>query len=208
MASESPDCSSSEQKSPTVCHLCRQRKTKCDRTLPRCGFCVKAKVNCKYVANPKKRGLRAGYVSQLESRLGSASPKHQAKGDWLTTPRIARTADRNSEAAKPVPSDWAHDCVASDTYACTDVRPCSDHPVTHANSSIPLPFEYHHRPCLQVTESHGFRRSGGRPDEFSSHLHVYLGRLVVQRNPALGTDPEPQLHASRSRGTAQSSHSH
>ena len=55
--------------SPTVCHLCRQRKTKCDRTLPSCGFCVKAKVKCEYVARPKKRGLRAGYVSELEGRI-------------------------------------------------------------------------------------------------------------------------------------------
>ena len=52
------------------CYLCRQRKTKCDRILPRCGFCIKAKVECQYVSKPKKRGLRAGYVSQLESRIG------------------------------------------------------------------------------------------------------------------------------------------
>jgi hypothetical protein len=59
----SPDSSAS-------CFLCRQRKTKCDRLLPRCGFCVKAKVECQYVPRPKKRGLRAGYVSELESRIG------------------------------------------------------------------------------------------------------------------------------------------
>ncbi|KIW58368.1 hypothetical protein PV05_02893 [Exophiala xenobiotica] len=69
MSSASPESSSSEHRSPTVCYLCRQRKTKCDRTLPRCGFCVKAKVECRYVARPKKRGLRAGYVSQLETRI-------------------------------------------------------------------------------------------------------------------------------------------
>ena len=71
MSSESADESSSENKSSTVCFLCRQRKTKCDRALPRCGFCVKAKVDCEYVPQPKKRGLRAGYVSELESRIDS-----------------------------------------------------------------------------------------------------------------------------------------
>jgi hypothetical protein len=71
----SPDLSRSteppEDESPTVCYLCRQRKTKCDRKLPRCGYCIKAKINCQYVAQPKKRGLRAGYVSELEARLGT-----------------------------------------------------------------------------------------------------------------------------------------
>ena len=70
----SPDLSRAtetpEDESPTVCYLCRQRKTKCDRKLPRCGYCVKAKINCQYVAQPKKRGLRAGYVSELEARIG------------------------------------------------------------------------------------------------------------------------------------------
>lgn len=68
--SPSSEASESDQKSATVCFLCRQRKTKCDRNLPSCGFCLKAKVECQYVPKPKKRGLRAGYVSQLENRIG------------------------------------------------------------------------------------------------------------------------------------------
>lgn len=39
--------------------------------MPSCGFCIKAKVKCQYVAKPRKRGLRAGYVSELESRIGT-----------------------------------------------------------------------------------------------------------------------------------------
>lgn len=58
--------------SRTVCMLCRQRKTRCDRVLPRCGFCVKAKLDCQYVGQPKKRGLRAGYVNELEARIGTS----------------------------------------------------------------------------------------------------------------------------------------
>ncbi|KAJ9603090.1 hypothetical protein H2200_012385 [Cladophialophora chaetospira] len=41
------------------------------RRLPHCSFCQKAKVRCEYVTKTKKRGLRAGYVSQLENRLES-----------------------------------------------------------------------------------------------------------------------------------------
>jgi Fungal Zn(2)-Cys(6) binuclear cluster domain/Fungal specific transcription factor domain len=52
------------------CRLCRQRKTRCDRRKPRCGHCFKAGADCEYVSKQKKRGLRAGYVAELERRLG------------------------------------------------------------------------------------------------------------------------------------------
>ncbi|PVH82054.1 hypothetical protein DL98DRAFT_586738 [Cadophora sp. DSE1049] len=57
--------------SNTICLLCRQRKQKCNRILPKCGNCMKGKFDCHYVAGQKKRGLRAGYVAELEERIGS-----------------------------------------------------------------------------------------------------------------------------------------
>ena len=53
------------------CLLCRHRKAKCDRRKPRCGLCIKNDMDCEYVVMQKKRGLRAGYVSELERRLGT-----------------------------------------------------------------------------------------------------------------------------------------
>lgn len=70
MTSELSDDTQDSLRSQTVCALCRQRKTKCDRQLPKCSFCVKAKVACQYLPRQRKRGLRAGYVSELESRIG------------------------------------------------------------------------------------------------------------------------------------------
>ncbi|KAK7189622.1 hypothetical protein DPSP01_013435 [Paraphaeosphaeria sporulosa] len=55
--------------SRTVCKLCRQRKTRCNRHLPKCDSCLKAGVNCQYVKDKSRPGLRAGYVSALEERL-------------------------------------------------------------------------------------------------------------------------------------------
>ena len=52
------------------CGLCRQRKTKCDRQKPSCSHCIKAGADCKYLSKQKKHGLRAGYVAELERRLG------------------------------------------------------------------------------------------------------------------------------------------
>ncbi|OAP55493.1 hypothetical protein AYL99_10466 [Fonsecaea erecta] len=92
MSSASPESSFSDPRSSTVCHLCRQRKTKCDRRLPNCSFCVKAKVRCQYVTKTKKRGLRAGYVSQLENRLETLEQevekfKHERTRSSTTTPK-------------------------------------------------------------------------------------------------------------------------
>ncbi|EXJ57844.1 uncharacterized protein A1O5_12402 [Cladophialophora psammophila CBS 110553] len=77
------------------CHLCRQRKTKCDRRLPHCSFCVKAKVRCQYVTKTKKRGLRAGYVSQLENRIGSYShPLRRRYGLTLLPESLEQEVER------------------------------------------------------------------------------------------------------------------
>ncbi|CRG89095.1 Zinc finger transcription factor YRR1 [Talaromyces islandicus] len=69
--SDASNSSASAPKSNTVCVLCRRRKVKCDRIKPSCSFCVKNGTAslCQYIASEKKRGLRAGYVLQLENRL-------------------------------------------------------------------------------------------------------------------------------------------
>ncbi|KAF2397474.1 hypothetical protein EJ06DRAFT_550986 [Trichodelitschia bisporula] len=50
------------------CETCRQRKVKCDRGLPACGWCTKKSQTCEYKER-KKPGLRAGYGRELEGRL-------------------------------------------------------------------------------------------------------------------------------------------
>ena len=51
------------------CDRCKERKVKCDRGQPRCGWCVRNNSDCEYKER-KKPGLRAGYGRELESRLG------------------------------------------------------------------------------------------------------------------------------------------
>ncbi|KAF2177638.1 hypothetical protein K469DRAFT_602427 [Zopfia rhizophila CBS 207.26] len=50
------------------CETCKQRKVKCDRGQPSCGWCLKNHSACTYLPR-KKPGLRAGYGRELESRL-------------------------------------------------------------------------------------------------------------------------------------------
>ena len=50
------------------CETCKQRKVKCDRGQPTCGWCLKNGQQCDY-RERKKPGLRAGYGRELESKL-------------------------------------------------------------------------------------------------------------------------------------------
>lgn len=50
------------------CETCKQRKVKCDRGAPACGWCLKNNSACTYLPR-KKPGLRAGYGRELEARL-------------------------------------------------------------------------------------------------------------------------------------------
>ncbi|TAQ88971.1 hypothetical protein B7494_g2711 [Chlorociboria aeruginascens] len=50
------------------CELCKQRKVKCDRGQPSCGWCTRNSALCEYKER-KKPGLRAGYGRELEHRL-------------------------------------------------------------------------------------------------------------------------------------------
>ncbi|KAJ5902292.1 hypothetical protein N7495_002820 [Penicillium taxi] len=50
------------------CEICKQRKVKCDRVQPSCGWCTRNGQLCEY-RERKKPGLRAGYGKELEHRL-------------------------------------------------------------------------------------------------------------------------------------------
>ncbi|KIX05509.1 uncharacterized protein Z518_06381 [Rhinocladiella mackenziei CBS 650.93] len=133
MGSDSPENSALEEKSSTVCYLCRQRKTKCDRILPRCGFCVKAKANCHYVAKPKKRGLRAGYVSQLENRIESLEQEVKFLKD-----ENKRSSEVPNPAPTPAPvarSATPQQITPSASVASSEVRPSIFSPALTAASS-------------------------------------------------------------------------
>ncbi|KAF9636140.1 putative c6 transcription factor protein [Lasiodiplodia theobromae] len=73
------DGSSRKRKRPmsVSCELCKQRKVKCDRGQPSCGWCVRNNQLCEYKER-KKPGLRAGYGRELEARLGGLNPSSAA----------------------------------------------------------------------------------------------------------------------------------
>jgi len=64
------------------CELCKQRKVKCDRGHPSCGWCNRNGHICEYKER-KKPGLRAGYGRELESRLDKLESALQTQQQLL-----------------------------------------------------------------------------------------------------------------------------
>ena len=60
------------------CEKCKERKVKCDRGQPNCGWCLRNNKVCEYKER-KKPGLRAGYGRELEARLGQYSNNRTAR---------------------------------------------------------------------------------------------------------------------------------
>ncbi|EPS25890.1 hypothetical protein PDE_00826 [Penicillium oxalicum 114-2] len=66
------------------CELCKQRKVKCDRVQPSCGWCTRNGQLCEYKER-KKPGLRAGYGKELEQRLDRLEEIIQAQARLIET---------------------------------------------------------------------------------------------------------------------------
>ncbi|KAL2186898.1 hypothetical protein L209DRAFT_752691 [Thermothelomyces heterothallicus CBS 203.75] len=64
------------------CELCKQRKVKCDRGQPSCGWCSRNGALCEYKER-KKPGLRAGYGRELEQRLDKLEEKLRVYAEIL-----------------------------------------------------------------------------------------------------------------------------
>ncbi|KAK5074695.1 hypothetical protein LTR64_000900 [Lithohypha guttulata] len=72
-----------------------------DQRLSKTVFCVKAKVECQYLGQPRKRGLRAGYVTELESRIESLQGQFDALKNSLTSTPVVTTSATPSLIIEP-----------------------------------------------------------------------------------------------------------
>ncbi|KAL4912369.1 hypothetical protein BDW62DRAFT_206525 [Aspergillus aurantiobrunneus] len=68
---------------PIACEPCRQKKCKCDRTLPVCSQCSDP-ARCIYPESGK-RGLPQGYITHLENRLAATEQALYSSYAYLRT---------------------------------------------------------------------------------------------------------------------------
>ncbi|GME27649.1 hypothetical protein GTA08_BOTSDO09596 [Neofusicoccum parvum] len=99
------DGSSRKRKRPmsVSCELCKQRKVKCDRGQPSCGWCVRNNQLCEYKER-KKPGLRAGYGRELEARLDRLEDLIQRQQHT-----IAQLASNQASHASPSSAQSQHE---------------------------------------------------------------------------------------------------
>ncbi|KAL3445692.1 fungal-specific transcription factor domain-containing protein [Aspergillus insuetus] len=92
------------------CELCKQRKVKCDRTQPSCGWCTRNGQICEYKER-KKPGLRAGYGKELEQRLDRLEEVIQAQARLIEThilqgqPRLSHDLSHPTALSYSSPSE-------------------------------------------------------------------------------------------------------
>ncbi|KAL4905959.1 hypothetical protein BDW74DRAFT_177652 [Aspergillus multicolor] len=71
MAADTP------HRAPNVCNICKLRKKRCDKTLPRCGYCRRQSLDCRYTIPPAPRArgrVRVSAQSPPTPPASHASP--------------------------------------------------------------------------------------------------------------------------------------
>ncbi|OAA35062.1 Transcription factor [Metarhizium rileyi] len=99
-----------KRKRPTSvsCELCKQRKVKCDRGQPSCGWCARNGAICEYKER-RRPGLRAGFGKELQERMDRLEAILQSHSDVIqqalaSNPHLnAPGSIRNSNPS--IPSD-------------------------------------------------------------------------------------------------------
>ncbi|KAL4924567.1 Zn(II)2Cys6 transcription factor domain-containing protein [Aspergillus undulatus] len=98
-----------DKQNPIACEPCRQKKCKCDRTLPVCSQCSDP-ARCIYPESGK-RGLPQGYITHLENRLATTERALYSSYAYLRTisPRsfsIVESSQPNSSRTAAV-NEWS-----------------------------------------------------------------------------------------------------
>ncbi|KAF1810714.1 hypothetical protein P152DRAFT_401079 [Eremomyces bilateralis CBS 781.70] len=93
-----------EGPTPVSCEMCKQRKVRCDRGQPDCGWCVRNGHVCEYKPR-KKPGLRAGYGRELESRLDRLEELVRIQQTTITQLASAQGTVIETSTAPPTTSD-------------------------------------------------------------------------------------------------------
>ncbi|KAI1616979.1 fungal-specific transcription factor domain-containing protein [Exophiala viscosa] len=62
----------------TACVRCRQRKTRCDPTLPRCEPCERSNAHCEYYDSAKNRTIPRTYITSLQETVRRLNEEYKA----------------------------------------------------------------------------------------------------------------------------------
>ncbi|KAF2091020.1 hypothetical protein K490DRAFT_71288 [Saccharata proteae CBS 121410] len=164
------------------CELCKQRKVKCDRGQPSCGWCVRNNQLCEYKER-KKPGLRAGYGRELESRLDRLEDMIHRQQTTIT-----HLANNAAVAAAPSPQDSIYSStphIPKPETALFLQKPSQ--PTLNFSGSLGLPST----PAIQHTRSYSQPMSHGMRSNSITGLQYSSTQPPIE-SPSLNLSMPPQ----------------
>ena len=87
--------------SSIACHICRKRKVKCTRELPKCSICQKSSQECTYPIRARRPGPKIGstHSARKKTRVPvSESPTAQAKSSRRRAQEPVSSSDHETTA--------------------------------------------------------------------------------------------------------------
>ncbi|KAJ5491418.1 hypothetical protein N7539_002985 [Penicillium diatomitis] len=163
------------------CELCKQRKVKCDRVQPSCGWCTRNGQLCEY-RERKKPGLRAGYGKELEQRLDKLEEVIQAQARLIETHILQGRASRSH----------GQPCVASVCYnsppELSGVPGPSPRTGGYCNDASPGNLPHHRADATIATPSESSRRALNYNGVGSRGSVPSLGSLPPASNAQMNND--------------------
>ncbi|OAA61928.1 c6 zinc finger domain containing protein [Niveomyces insectorum RCEF 264] len=128
---------SSKRKRPETvsCELCKQRKVKCDRAQPACGWCSRNGAMCVYKER-KKPGLRAGYGRELEARLDRLEARLGRQDELEATVTQLKEV---LQAFGPTTIASAAAAASSSSVRSSNTSHAGDHQTPQDHTALPPP---------------------------------------------------------------------
>ncbi|KAM0424642.1 hypothetical protein ACHAPT_010168 [Fusarium lateritium] len=174
-------CRNGKRKRPVSvsCELCKQRKVKCDRGQPSCGWCSRNGAVCEYKER-KKPGLRAGYGRELEQRLDKLEEVLRSHAEILqatlaanTNPALAASV-RHSNPSLPSDQGTPRDAPPNLFRPSEPVRTPQTDSALFGQKAPSSGFA----PSTQSVEF-GVARTPGMSDGFQNQNHVQLPPMTA-----------------------------
>ncbi|KAL3953020.1 hypothetical protein ACCO45_012963 [Purpureocillium lilacinum] len=188
------------------CEICKQRKVKCDRGQPSCGWCARNGAICEYKER-KRPGLRAGFGKELQERMDKLEAILKSHSEIIQahiTPNASATLASIRNSNPSLPSDIGTPRDHTSIYkpsepASTPQGDLTAYPpkTSFSAGSQGADFNLPSTPSIHDSLRPQMHMSGSSasvqlpPIQSNPALHEYYGSQTPSMQPGPGTLPPP-----------------
>ncbi|PNY25779.1 transcriptional regulatory protein [Tolypocladium capitatum] len=186
------------------CEICKQRKVKCDRGRPSCGWCARNGAICEYKER-KRPGLRAGFGKELQERMDRLEAILKSHSDIIQAsiipnPRTSLSAASIRNSNPSLPSDRGTPRDPPHIYTARPSEPITP----QADNALYLQKQASFTPNSQGTAGFGVPPTPPVPGAFRPQLQMSNVSASVQLPPIQSTPHgqgyygpgQPSIHSS------------